>query len=61
MKCIEPGMFEYELSALFYDFCSDFNIEKFAYDPIAGSGKDTAILHYISNNFCFPGLDSNPN
>lgn len=52
MSIIEPGMFEYELSSQFYDFCTEFDIEKWAYDPIAGSGKDSAILHYISKILC---------
>lgn len=50
MKCIEPGMYEYELTSLFFNHCSDYDIEKWAYTPIAGSGKDSAILHYISKN-----------
>ena len=51
MKIIEPGIFEYELSSEFYDFCTQFNIEKWAYSPIAGSGRDAAILHYIRKSF----------
>jgi Xaa-Pro aminopeptidase len=47
MKIIEPGMYEYELSSEFFDFCTQFNIEKMAYGAIAGSGRDAAILHYI--------------
>jgi Xaa-Pro aminopeptidase len=47
MKIIKPGMYEYEISTEFFDFCTQFNIEKMAYSPIAGSGRDSAILHYI--------------
>ena len=51
MRIIQPGMYEYELSSEFYNFCADFDIEKWAYDPIVGSGRDSAILHYISKLF----------
>lgn len=47
MKTIKPGLYEYELASEFYNFVSDFNIEKYAYSPIVGSGRDAAILHYV--------------
>ena len=47
MRIITPGMYEYELASEFYNFSADFNIDKFAYDPIVGSGRDAAILHYV--------------
>lgn len=48
-KC-RPGMYEYQLEAeLMYAFQR--NGARFpAYNPIVGAGKNTCILHYISNN-----------
>lgn len=50
MKKCRPGMYEYQLEAeLMYAFQR--NGARFpAYNPIVGAGKNTCILHYISNN-----------
>lgn len=50
MSIIKPDMWEYELSSEYFNFCSDFNIQSWAYSPIVGSGKDSSILHYHRNN-----------
>ncbi|MGL4606391.1 MAG: aminopeptidase P N-terminal domain-containing protein [Eubacteriaceae bacterium] len=48
-KAIKPGIYEYELAALF-----EFQIKKagasgLAFETIAASGKNATILHYVSN------------
>lgn len=50
MQTCRPGMYEYQLEAeLMYAFQR--NGARFpAYNPIVGAGKNTCILHYISNN-----------
>jgi Xaa-Pro aminopeptidase len=50
MRTVAPGLYEYELAAEFYNFVSDSNIEKYAYSPIVGSGRDSAILHYVGTS-----------
>lgn len=50
MKACKPGMFEYELEAeLSYAF-KRHGAQQPAYNPIVGAGKNTCILHYVSNN-----------
>lgn len=48
-KC-RPGMFEYQLEAeLTYEF-QQHGARHHAYTPIVGSGANSCILHYVSNN-----------
>lgn len=50
MEICKPGMFEYELEAeLMYQF-NRRGARYPAYNPIVGAGRNTCILHYISNN-----------
>ena len=50
MRACKPGMFEYELEAeLNYEFVR--NGARFpAYNSIVGSGHNTCVLHYVSND-----------
>lgn len=50
MIACRPGMYEYQLEAeLMYAFQR--NGARFpAYNPIVGAGKNTCVLHYVSNN-----------
>ncbi len=50
LKCIRPGIMEYEIEAeLIHEFISN-RSRGFAYQPIRGSGRDSCVLHYIDNN-----------
>lgn len=50
MKICKPGMYEYELeAALQYDFIRH-GARFAAYNSIVGSGRNTCILHYITND-----------
>lgn len=50
MITCRPGMFEYELEAeLTYEFTRQ-GARAVAYNSIVGSGKNSCILHYITNN-----------
>ena len=50
LKCIRPGIMEYEIEAeLIHEFISN-RSRGFAYQPIIGSGRDSCVLHYIDNN-----------
>jgi Xaa-Pro aminopeptidase len=48
-KMVEPGVTEYEVEA---EFIHEFTRRgaKFAYNPIIASGKNTCVLHYITND-----------
>lgn len=50
MKACKPGMYEYELEALFLYECHRQGARFSAYTPIVGSGKNTCVLHYVANN-----------
>lgn len=50
MKACKPGMYEYELEALFLYECHRQGARFPAYTPIVGAGKNTCILHYVANN-----------
>ena len=49
MRNVKPGMFEYEIAAL---FDSEFkrNNSTHAYTPIVAGGSNACVLHYIENN-----------
>ena len=50
LPIIKPGIMEYEIEAeLAHEFLSN-RSNGFAYQPIIGSGIDSCVLHYISNN-----------
>lgn len=47
---IKPGVWEYEIEAeLIHEFTRN-RSRGFAYSPIIASGKDSCVLHYITNN-----------
>lgn len=50
MKACKPGMYEYELEALFIYECHKQGARSQAYTPIVGAGKNTCVLHYVANN-----------
>ena len=49
MRCVRPGMFEYEVEA---EFRHEFrrNDAWVSYNPIVGSGANSCTLHYVDNN-----------
>ena len=49
MRCVRPGMFEYEVEA---EFRHEFrrNDAWASYSPIVGSGANSCTLHYVDNN-----------
>lgn len=57
MKKIRPGMYEYEVEALFLEYIYQQGAYDTAYESIVGSGKDASILHYIDNNKQLKGED----
>ena len=50
MRLCKPGMYEYQIDAIFYNKCNEYNISQYAYWSICGSGKDCSILHYVNND-----------
>ncbi|KAF9113272.1 hypothetical protein BGX27_001917 [Mortierella sp. AM989] len=50
MKSTRPGMFEYQLEALFRYECARQGAKAQAYLPIVGTGVNGAYLHYTRNN-----------
>ncbi|MDR9419282.1 aminopeptidase P family protein [Gracilimonas sp.] len=50
MKVIKPGMYEYELKALFTKIQYEHGLQQDAYNGIFAGGKNSAILHYVENN-----------
>ena len=49
MRNVKPGMFEYEIAALF-DGEFKRNNSAHAYTPIVAGGSNACVLHYIENN-----------
>lgn len=49
IKACKPGMFEYQLQAIFEFNCEMQGAEYMAYPCIDGSGENSVILHYESN------------
>lgn len=47
-KC-KPGLYEYELEAEFVYRCMQQDARQTAYNSIVGAGKNSCVLHYISN------------
>jgi Xaa-Pro aminopeptidase len=57
MRCLEPGMTEYQAQAL-VEFGFKFNGSEYVgYPTIAGAGPNSCILHYISNRKKFVNKD----
>lgn len=50
MAAIRPGMYEYEMKAVFEYHCIRHGLQFQAYNGIYGSGPNSAILHYVENN-----------
>jgi Xaa-Pro dipeptidase len=52
VKCMQqcvPGMYEYQISAIFEKSFGEENAEDHAYNPICGSNRNGAYLHYQEN------------
>jgi len=50
LKATKPGVWEYELEAeLAHEFIRN-RAQGFAYEPIIASGRNSCVLHYITNN-----------
>ncbi len=49
MKAIKPGMYEYELKAVFNKVQIENGLMQDAYNGIFASGKNASILHYVEN------------
>lgn len=49
MQKVKPGMFEYQVMALF-DFEFSSNNTQHAYNPIVATGENACTLHYTENN-----------
>ncbi|MEX0607944.1 MAG: aminopeptidase P family protein [Balneolaceae bacterium] len=49
MESIKPGMFEYELKAIFSKVQIENGLQQDAYNGIFAGGKNSAILHYVQN------------
>lgn len=50
MRHVKPGMGEWEMEALLSAAYISRRARKFSFHPIIASGKDTCVLHYISNH-----------
>ena len=50
MQCCRPGMYEYQLEAEIMHSFIRHGARSPAYTSIVGAGKNTCILHYVSNN-----------
>ena len=49
MKTVKPGMYEYQVAAIFDSEFTRHN-SKHAYPPIVAGGENACVLHYIDNN-----------
>ena len=49
MKTVKPGMYEYQVAAIFDSEFTRHN-SKYAYPPIVAGGENACVLHYIENN-----------
>ena len=52
LSSIKPGMGEWEIEGLLSSAYIRRRARKFSFHPIIASGKDTCVLHYISNHKC---------
>ncbi len=49
LRACKPGMFEYQLEAMFTGYCMQEGCRALAYTPIVASGNNACTLHYIEN------------
>lgn len=49
MRECRPGMYEYQLEALFVHHCQHHGARHLAYPSIVGGGNNACVLHYIEN------------
>ena len=52
LSSVKPGMGEWEIEGLLSSAYIRRRARKFSFHPIIASGKDTCVLHYISNHKC---------
>ena len=52
LSSVKPGMGEWEIEGLLSSAYICRRARKFSFHPIIASGKDTCVLHYISNHKC---------
>lgn len=50
MKNLHPGLYEYQVEAIFDYYLKYSSNRDTAFDTIAASGKNATILHYVANN-----------
>ncbi|MEL6722547.1 MAG: aminopeptidase P N-terminal domain-containing protein [Pseudomonadota bacterium] len=50
MRQCRPGMYEYELAALFAYQCQSQGAQALAYPSIVAGGEHACVLHYVANN-----------
>jgi len=50
MRRVEPGMYEYQLGAIFGHHCQMAGASQLAYPSIVGGGNNACVLHYIENS-----------
>jgi len=50
MRRVEPGMYEYQLGAIFSHHCQMAGASQLAYPSIVGGGDNACVLHYIENS-----------
>lgn len=50
MQKAKPGMYEYEIEAIFENYFKENGCSGVAYNSIVGTGANACILHYIENN-----------
>ena len=49
-KRLQPGMYEYNPSAVFTQVITEEGCEQHSYEPIFGSGPNSVVLHYNANH-----------
>jgi Xaa-Pro aminopeptidase len=50
MRCVEPGMREYQLASVFRHHCEMHGAQALAYPSIVGGGNNACVLHYVDNS-----------
>lgn len=50
MRAVRPGLFEYQVQAIFDSYCLQSGLKHLAYGSIVAAGKNAAVLHYRGNN-----------
>lgn len=49
LQACHPGVFEYQLEAMFTGYCMQEGCRALAYTPIVASGNNACTLHYVEN------------